>query len=174
MSKKILALVLTLTLIGCSKGVVIKDEKVDPTPTKIVENSDLKQKIENLDNYVAITNAEDKTFTPSCDDYSKNFAKKVAGGDVKTLSLYSSKDNVYDLNLFLTPNYDKWEESDFNKVSKCGELGSILPLKIVSDKIVWGYPSCTGGAVPTSEAKGYDDFVKCTKVEVQLESYLGR
>lgn len=172
MSKKILALVLTLTLIGCSKAVVIKDEKVDPTPTKVVESSDLKQKIENFDNYVVETKNTD--FVPTCDDYSKAFAKKVEGGEVKKLSLYTPETDSYRLDLFLTPNYDSWKEADFEKIVKCGELAAVIPLKVVSDKVIWGFPSCSGGYAPVDGEVGYEDYLNCLKVEKSLNKYLGK
>ena len=171
MKKYLFAIVLPLLFVGCAGqevplegDVVVDDVEVSETPT-------LADKIEDFSNYTLVTDADVKSFVPACDEYSEAFAQKVADGEVKVLNLYPS-DN-YGLAVYLTPNYDGWTEADFAKVNSCGELGSVTVRKVVADSLLWSYPNCTAGAIPTSDQVGYQEFVECTAVEGELDQYLG-
>lgn len=156
MKKYLFAIGLSVLLVGCSGN--------DATTT-------FTEKIEDFSNYDSVTDVNAKSFVPVCDEYSETFAQKVKEGEVKQLSLYASGD--YDLDVYMTPNYDNWTESDFSKVNNCGELGSITVVKIVEDSLLWSYSNCTAGAVPSSDQMGYEAFVECTAVEKELDQYLG-
>jgi len=185
MKKMVLSgVTLLLVLGGCSLNfqpqttAPTQDDSSTPTvtvePTTPAQDASIKSKIENFNSYTLVADATEKSsVVASCDDYTKAYVEKVNKGDVKKLSLYESKDNLYDLRVYVIPNYDNLTFKDLkDKVGKCGELGSNFPLKTVNDNVIWGWSSCTGGAAPTKDQPGYDDFVKCTEVEKQLDTYL--
>ncbi|MCK9186273.1 hypothetical protein M0P48_02440, partial [Candidatus Gracilibacteria bacterium] len=120
-----------------------------------------------------VTNKDEKSVIVSvCDDFTKAYADKVMNGDVKRLVLYEAANNLWSrLELYSVPSYGLTEK-DFDKVSACGELGSKSALKLISGNILWGYTSCSAGAIPTSDENGYADYQDCTVVEKQLADYL--
>lgn len=177
--KKLAALIGVLTmsslLVGCApKQEVPPTDQGAPVVQEEPTTLSLAQKIEDFSGYTVVDKAEEKAFVPVCDDYTTAFAKKVTDGEVKKLALYASDVNGgYNLNLYATPNYDKWTAADFTKVSNCGELGSVVPLKVVGDNVIWGYPYCSAGAVPAADETGYKEYTECSKVETQLKGYFG-
>lgn len=169
-------LVCSVLLIGCTPKV----EESPAVETPIVETPavttpepaevSLKDKIEDFSSYTLVTDPSITSFVPTCDGYSQEFAKKVDGGDIKRLLLYGDGD--YALDVMMTPNYDNWTEADFDKVNDCGELGSVLAVKIVEDSLLWSYPHCSAGAVPTEKEPGYVYYKACLEVETKLAKYL--
>ncbi|MFA5842271.1 MAG: hypothetical protein WC882_01145 [Candidatus Gracilibacteria bacterium] len=152
MKKFLSAIFLLVVFTGCSQ-----------------QDMTLEDKIENFSNYTTITDANVKSFVPTCDEYSEAFAQKVMDGDVARLYLYTGGD--YALQVYMTPNYDNWTEADFDKVNQCGELGTVLVKKVVADSLLWSYPYCSAGVKPNTNEPGYEQFMECTAVEEQLLEY---
>lgn len=168
MKKFLFAVFLLVVFTGCAqKNVPVEDDTGSDVSGS--EDVTLKNKIEDPSNYTVITDANVKSFVSTCDEYSKAFAQKVVDGDVERLYLYTGGD--YALQVYMTPNYDNWTEADFDKVNKCGELGSVLVRNVVADSLIWSYPYCSAGVKPNTDEPGYEQFMECTVVEEQLVEY---
>lgn len=174
--KRIIALVaFCLVLTACAQTTVAPESTDVETNSAVVDETSvvlsLKDKIEDSASYTLVADKDEKdSVVPVCDDFSTAYSEKVQNGDVKVLYLYESKDHLYDLKMYMIPNYEL-EKSGLEKVSGCGELGANSFITIVGDNSVWGHLSCTGGAEPTVDEAGYSDFKNCVVVEKDLQKY---
>ncbi len=176
--KRIIALVaFCLVLTACAQTTVVPESTDVETTSTVVDATSivptLKDKIEDSASYTLVTDKDEKaSVVPVCDDFSTAYSEKVQNGDVKVFYLYKSKDHLYDLKMYMIPNYEL-EKSGLEKVSGCGELGANSLITVIGDNSVWGHSSCTGGAEPSVSQPGYEDYKACSLIEVQLNDYLG-
>jgi len=176
--KRIIALVaFCLALTACAQTTVAPESTDVETTSAVVDATSivptLKDKIEDSASYTLVTDKDEKaSVVPVCDDFSTAYSEKVQNGDVKVFYLYKSKDHLYDLKMYMIPNYDL-SEDDLENVSKCGELGANFLVKVLGENSVWGATSCAGGDVPLANQPGYEDYKACSLIEAQLNDYLG-
>ncbi len=163
---------ISIVMMGCATTDV-PVEDIDKTETPVVDEVvSFQDKIEDFSGYELVTDPSITSFVPTCDGYSQEFAQKVDDGEIKRLLLYGGGD--YALDVMMTPNYDNWTEADFDKVNSCGELGSVLAVKVVGDSLLWSYPHCTAGVAPNNADPGYKYFTECEAVATELNEYLAQ
>ncbi|MBN1494330.1 hypothetical protein JW911_01185 [Candidatus Peregrinibacteria bacterium] len=148
-------------------GGVAADEK-----TEYYMVAPVKEKLENFEKY-------SHTFQGSllindCNDEAKDLNEKLVAGGIKEVQVYQGE--TISLLIYKTVNPGKLSKEKIIAISDpCAELGANQVLKVTDEYILWGYPSCTGGALPDPELQPelYEDFTNCLKVQNELADYLG-
>jgi hypothetical protein len=142
----------------------------DPIEKPVFDDK-MKNEIVNWSNYKKFDNSETSPYGPvfgieECSndkamDAYKLFIKK-ANHDVRKFEF--AKYGRYEINLFITPNYDKTK--NFSRDCS-GGLGAIYPIKTYEDYILWGVLACSAGA----PSPGDVDFDSCEDMAKNLRNY---
>ena len=129
----------------------------------------VKEKIENMDSIgfdmpaVVISN---------CSKEAEGLNKSLEG-TIKSVGLGEYGSTKY-LNILKSANPDKLTKEQLEAIADpCSELATNQVLKVTDEYILWGYPKCSGGAIPAEGEPGYQDYQDCLKIEKELNDYLG-
>lgn len=141
----------------------VKDEEEqdieEPADEEVLSFAD---RIEDLDSYILVT----EPMTLGCDD--KTFSSE--NGEISQLQLIDSETSYINFSVYITP-VPEWDVAD---LEACYEgAGVKMVLKEFPDKLLWGSTNC-GGAAPTKDQPGYDDFQNCLAAADDLRAYLGK
>jgi len=130
----------------------------------------LKDKIENID---TIGFDFEGVLVSNCSKEAEALNAKL-DGSIKTVSLTAEGKSF--LNISKSANPDKLTKEQLETIiTPCAELGANQVLKVTDEYILWGYPSCSAGAIPEEKFQPdlYKDYQNCLKVEKELNDYLG-
>ena len=128
----------------------------------------------NLKDFPAFTACDAKTteLTDSLKDTKAGFLDLYNATDIETY--------VYNISLIRTDNPDQLTKEELKAIiNPCSELGSNEVLMATKDAIYWGYPYCSGGAVPANfvpdnpQSQDYLDYQGCLKIQSQIIEYFG-
>jgi hypothetical protein len=153
---------------GVKEEVVIPEPEVVPPTGKVSEFS-VAGRMTNEVNWQVyegdIVNGCSPEATPL------NQQLKTAGMTMN--ELYSSMYNS--IVVYKTLNPDKLTKAQLEAiVTPCAELGSKQILRVTDEDILWGFPSCAGGALPDEklQPEQFKDYNDCAAIEKDLKNYL--